>query len=68
MLNTALCKKKVKHADSARLVQVTFKKQVQAWKDLLLRGYDAENQKKYAGEFHATAAKVLESGLDRTGG
>ena len=58
----SLLKNQVKHSDSARRVQVTFKKQVQAWKDLLLRGYDAANQKKYTGEFRATAAKVNEIG------
>jgi hypothetical protein len=43
-------------------MQVTFKKQVQAWKDVLLRGYDPENLKKYSEEFHTAASKVNKMG------
>lgn len=52
----------VRQADAARLMQVTFKKQVQAWKDVLLRGHDPENLRKYSEEFHTTGRKVQEMG------
>jgi len=59
---SSLLRNQVRQADSARLMQVTFKKQVQAWKDVLLRGHDPANLKKYSEEFHATAGKVNEIG------
>jgi methyl-accepting chemotaxis protein len=59
---SSLLRNQVRQADSARLMQVTFKKQVQAWKDVLLRGHDPENLKKYSEEFHAAGAKVNELG------
>jgi CheY-like chemotaxis protein len=48
--------------DAARVIQVTFKKQVQEWKDILLRGYNPEDLAKYSGQFHAATAKVSEMG------
>jgi len=44
--------------DSAREMQVTFKKQVQAWKDILIRGSDPAALQKYSDEFHAQEGKV----------
>ena len=50
--------------DHARVIQLTFKKQVQAWKDILLRGSDKENFDKYKGEFMSLEAKIQGDGLD----
>jgi hypothetical protein len=55
---SSLLSHEVRQADSARLMQVTFKKQVQAFKDVLLRGEDAASLQKYMGEFHANAEAV----------
>jgi methyl-accepting chemotaxis protein len=46
--------------DAARQMQVTFKKQVQAWKDILIRGSDPAAFKKYSAEFHSLQSKVRE--------
>jgi signal transduction histidine kinase len=40
-------------AQRARDVQVEFKKQVQEWKDILLRGANAADMKTYTGQFFA---------------
>ena len=44
--------------DEIRVVQLDFKKQVQAWKDILLRGSDAASLEKYRNEFFNLEAEV----------
>jgi methyl-accepting chemotaxis protein len=48
----------IRQAQQVRVLQVTFKKQVQAWKDILLRGKDDAALAKYDAEFHSLAEKV----------
>ena len=47
---------------AARVMQVTFKKQVQEWKDTLLRGSDPDALQKYSNAFHARARDVQDRG------
>ena len=44
----------------SRAVQVDFKKQVQEWKNMLLRGNDPQQMKKYLRKFEAQEATVRE--------
>jgi methyl-accepting chemotaxis protein len=44
--------------DSARTAQVAFKKQVQEWKDTLLRGFDRQDFDRYLGNFAKQEAEV----------
>ncbi len=48
----------VKAQDGARTVQVDFKKQVQEWKDVLLRGHDPQDREKYQANFFREEAAV----------
>jgi len=50
----------VQHQDRARVMQVTFKKQVQEWKDTLLRGAAADMRSKYWNGFLADQQAVRE--------
>jgi methyl-accepting chemotaxis protein len=55
---TAIIGGEIAQAQQVRVLQVTFKKQVQAWKDILLRGKDDAALSKYETEFHALEGKV----------
>jgi len=48
----------VREAEAAREIQIDFKKQVQEWKDILLRGHNAADLEKYSGQFHEHEALV----------
>lgn len=48
----------VAQAESARVGQVEFKKQVQEWKNILLRGHDPDDLEKYTRQFEAREASV----------
>lgn len=48
----------VHEMEQARIVQVDFKKQVQEWKDILLRGHTPTDLEKYTKQFHDESQRV----------
>lgn len=50
----------LKQSDAARVMQLTFKKQVQEWKDTLLRGCDASELQKHSDAFRRQESSVVQ--------
>ena len=57
--DVATVNKYIDLVDNSRNIQVTFKKQVQAWKDLLLRGLDQSKYNMYLSQFTGYNNEVL---------
>jgi methyl-accepting chemotaxis protein len=51
----------LRQMDAARVVQLDFKKQVQEWKDILVRGHTPADLEKYTRQFHAEDEAVRAS-------
>lgn len=60
----ALLGQQVRQAEMARVTQVSFKKQVQEWKDILLRGYAPADLEKYTRQFHDEETRVRSGAVD----
>lgn len=54
----AVLRAPVHQIEEARVVQVNFKKQVQEWKDVLLRGHDPKDLDTYSTQFHDQEQRV----------
>ena len=53
--------------DAARIVQINFKKEVQEWKDTLLRGHTEADQKKYWSQFEDKEKQVRAGAVSLAG-
>ena len=62
--DVATVNKYITLVDNSRNIQVTYKKQIQAWKDLLLRGSDQSKYNTYLAQFTNYNSEVL-AGLAR---
>jgi len=58
----ALLAQPVREADHARVMQVDFKKQVQEWKDILLRGHTSADLEKYTKNFRTMESATQSEG------
>jgi two-component system, sensor histidine kinase and response regulator len=58
----------IQQHDQARLMQVQFKKQVQEWKNILLRGHDPADLQRYRAAFlkESETVRIIGEGLART--
>ncbi|APC39919.1 methyl-accepting chemotaxis protein [Clostridium estertheticum] len=57
--DVATVNKYIALVDNSRNIQVTYKKQIQAWKDLLLRGSDQSKYDTYLAQFTSYNSEVL---------
>ncbi|MBW9173154.1 methyl-accepting chemotaxis protein [Clostridium estertheticum] len=57
--DVATVNKYIALVDNSRNIQVTYKKQIQAWKDLLLRGSDPSKYNTYLAQFTSYNSEVL---------
>jgi methyl-accepting chemotaxis protein len=61
---SALLRNEVEQREQARVMQVAFKKQVQEWKNVLLRGHVPEDLQKYRRQFLERESEVRELARD----
>lgn len=62
-----LLEHEVSAQQDARELQVTFKKQVQEWKNILLRGHDPDDLSRYEAAFLSEESQVRELGRELQG-